>query len=57
MISSADAVAHEGYEACMSADVIRVPGAINLATAVAGRAMPKWLLRRMSGAVTRASVV
>jgi len=56
MIGSAEAVAREGYEACMSADVIRVPGAINLAAAVAGRAMPKWLVRRMAGAVTRTSV-
>lgn len=56
MIGSAESVAREGYEACMSADVIRVPGAINLAAAVAGRAMPKWLVRRMAGAVTRTSV-
>jgi hypothetical protein len=40
----------------MSADVIRVPGAINLAAAVAGRAMPKWLVRRVTGAVVRGSV-
>ena len=56
MIGSPEAVAREGYEACMSADVIRVPGAINLAAAVAGRAMPKWLVRRVTGAVVRGSV-
>ena len=56
VIASAESVAREGYQACMAAEVIRVPGAINLAAAVAGRAMPKWLVRRMTGAVTRASV-
>jgi short-subunit dehydrogenase len=56
MIGSAEGVAREGYDACMGADVIRVPGAINLAAAIAGRAMPKWLLRRVTGAVVRGSV-
>jgi short-subunit dehydrogenase len=56
VIGSAQAVAREGYDACMTADVIRVPGAINLAAAVAGRAMPKWLVRRVTGAVVRGSV-
>jgi short-subunit dehydrogenase len=56
VIGSAEAVAREGYDACMGADVIRVPGAINVAAAVAGRVMPKWLVRRVTGAVVRDSV-
>jgi len=53
VIGSAEAVADEGFEACMQGEVIRVPGVLNLATVLAGRATPKWLLRRVSGALTR----
>lgn len=53
VVGSVDAVADEGFEACMNGEVIRVPGALNLATVLAGRAAPKWLLRRVSGAVAR----
>jgi uncharacterized protein len=53
VVGSAAAVAEEGYAACMDGEVIRVPGALNLAAILAGRATPKWLLRRVSGAVAR----
>jgi len=53
VIGSAEAVADEGFESCMQGEVIRVPGVLNLATVLAGRATPKWLLRRVSGALTR----
>ena len=53
MIGSAETVAVEGYEACLAGDVIRVPGALNLAATVAGRTIPKWLLRRVTGALIR----
>jgi hypothetical protein len=53
VVGSADDVADEGFEACMKGDVIRVPGALNQAAIVAGRAAPKWLLRRLTGAVVR----
>jgi len=53
VIGSAETVADEGFEACMQGEVIRVPGVLNLATVLAGRATPKWLLRRVSGALTR----
>jgi uncharacterized protein len=53
VVGSADAVAEEGYAACLQGEVIRVPGALNLAAILAGRATPKWLLRRVSGAVAR----
>ena len=56
MIGSAESVAAEGYEACLAGDVIRVPGALNLATALAAGAIPKWLLRRVSGSLVRRSV-
>ncbi|MDF1846033.1 MAG: SDR family oxidoreductase [Parvibaculaceae bacterium] len=53
MVSDVAGVAAEGYAACMKGDVIRVPGMVNLAAAVAGRASPRWLVRAVSGALGR----
>ena len=53
LIGDADAVAQQGYQACMRGDVICVPGWVNQAVTTAGRAAPKWLLRRISGAMAR----
>jgi uncharacterized protein len=53
LVGDVSVVAREGFDACMRGDVIRVPGAINQATMIAGRATPKWLLRRVSGAFVR----
>jgi uncharacterized protein len=54
LIGDAKSVANEGFEACMRGEVIRVPGAINQASIIAGRATPKWLLRKVGGAMVRA---
>jgi len=53
MVSDVKTVAAEGYLACMKGEVIRVPGIVNMAAAVAGRASPRWLLRAVSGALGR----
>jgi hypothetical protein len=53
LIGDAAQVAAEGYRACLRGEVIRVPGVLNLASTLASRATPKWLLRGLSGAVTR----
>ena len=53
LIGDVDAVAADGYRALMRGKVIKVPGAVNLAGTVAGRATPKWLLRRISGTLLR----
>ena len=53
LVGSVDDVADEGFAACMQGQVIRVPGVMNRAATVAGRATPKWLLRRVSGAMVR----
>jgi uncharacterized protein len=53
LIGDVDEVAAEGYRGCLAGEVITVPGWINRATTVAGRATPKWLLRRISGLVGR----
>jgi uncharacterized protein len=53
LIGDAKLVAQEGFDACMRGDAIKVPGVINQATIIASRATPKWLLRKISGAMVR----
>ena len=53
LIGDVQAVAAEGYRACLAAEVIAVPGAINRAAAIASGATPKWLVRRIAGALGR----
>lgn len=53
LVGDADEVAREGYQACLAGEVIRVPGAVNLATTLVARATPKWLVRRITGALGR----
>jgi short-subunit dehydrogenase len=53
IIGDADDVAEQGYNACLKGDVICVPGSINLAATLAGRATPKWLLRKVTGFMGR----
>ncbi len=53
LIGDAKVVAQEGFDACLRGDAIKVSGAINQATIIASRATPKWLLRKISGAMVR----
>jgi short-subunit dehydrogenase len=53
VVGAPETVADEGYEACLRGEVIRVPGALNRAATLAAGAAPKWLLRRVSGAMVR----
>ena len=53
LVGDAQDVAAQGYRACLKGEAICVPGAVNLAATVTGRATPKWLLRRISGAMAR----
>jgi short-subunit dehydrogenase len=46
-------VATAGYEACMKGEVVCVPGAMNRVGAVGGRALPKWMVRRIAGVFGR----
>lgn len=52
-IGEATDVAARGYQACMKGEVVCIPGAINQASVLSGRATPRWLLRRVSGMVGR----
>ena len=40
----------------MNGEVIRVPGLLNRVATVGGRALPKWLLRRLNGVIGRSSL-
>jgi len=53
VIGTAEAVAGEGFDACMAGEVIRVPGKLNLAATLAGRGTPRWIVRRVTGALAR----
>jgi short-subunit dehydrogenase len=53
LIGDVEAVAAAGYRACLAGEVIVVPGVINRAATLAAGATPKWLLRRIAGAVGR----
>lgn len=53
VVGSVDDVAAEGHAACLRGDVVCVPGLLNTATVTAGRALPKWLVRRVGGALSR----
>jgi uncharacterized protein len=53
VIGDPETVADEAFQACMRGEVIRIPGVLNQAAIMASRATPKWLLRRVSGAVAR----
>jgi short-subunit dehydrogenase len=55
LIGTADEVADTGYRACVQGVVIAVPGAVNQAMTLASRATPKWLLRRIAGALARSA--
>ena len=53
MVGDVNDVAQAGFDACMKGDAICVPGAINLATTLATRATPKWLVRKLGGLLGR----
>jgi short-subunit dehydrogenase len=53
VVGDVEAVAAEGYRACLAGEVITVPGALNQAATLASRATPRWLLRRIAGMLGR----
>ena len=53
VVGDVQRVARDGWRACLRGQVVKVPGAANLAATIGGRATPKWLLRRIAGTVTR----
>jgi short-subunit dehydrogenase len=55
LVGDVETVATEGYDALMKGTTIVIPGALNQATAMTTRAMPKWLVRRLMGLATRSA--
>lgn len=53
LISDVNQVAAEGFAACMRGEVVQVAGVLNRAATIAGRALPKWLVRQMAGLLAR----
>jgi uncharacterized protein len=53
VVGSADTVAEQGLQACLRGTVICVPGTLNRAVTLAGRVAPRWMVRRIGGAVVR----
>lgn len=53
VVGDAASVAREGYRGCMKGTPIVVPGRINLASTLATRAAPKWLVRRLGDVLGR----
>ncbi len=54
-LADAKAVAEEGFAACRSGEVIRVPGLLNQAMTTWIRYQPRWLVRAVSGFTARNS--
>jgi short-subunit dehydrogenase len=54
-VTAVEQVADEGYEACMAGEVIRVPGYVNLLATLSTRAVPRWVVRRISGILGRSA--
>jgi len=55
LIGDVKDVARKGYEACVRGRVVEVPGAVNQASMLMSRSMPKKLLRRVAGILGRQS--
>lgn len=53
MVTSAEEVAREGYEAVMAREVIRIPGVANQAAVTLAKFQPRWLVRGLGGFVSR----
>lgn len=56
LVSDVQDVAEEAWRACLKGQAIVVPGTLNLATTLAARATPKWLLRRLTGLLGRSTL-
>ncbi|MEQ9465612.1 MAG: SDR family oxidoreductase [Haliea sp.] len=56
LVSDVQEVAGEAWRACLKGQAIVVPGTLNLATTLAARATPKWLVRRLTGLLGRSTL-
>jgi uncharacterized protein len=56
LISDVQDVAAEAWQGCLKGQAVVVPGKLNLATTLAARATPKWLVRRLTGLLGRSTL-
>ncbi len=56
VIGDVETVARQGYEGLMKGASIVIPGALNQASALTSRALPKWLVRRVMGLAGRSTL-
>ncbi len=52
-VGDVEDVAAAGYRACMKGEVICIPGLVNQLSTLSTRNTPRWLLRRITGAIGR----
>ncbi len=55
MITQAEQVANEGFDALMRQQVIRIPGRVNKLSATWAKHQPRWLIRSLGGLLAKAS--
>ena len=55
LLADARSVAREGFDACRSGQVIRIPGAANQALVGWSHFQPRWLVRTLSGLMARSA--
>tara|TARA_R110002110_G_scaffold362241_1_gene571950 strand:- start:3454 stop:4251 length:798 start_codon:yes stop_codon:yes gene_type:complete len=56
LIGDVETVAREAFRGCMKGTPIIVPGTLNLAGTLLARTTPKWLVRRLTGAMGRSTL-
>ena len=56
LISDVQDVAAEAWRGCLKGQAVVVPGTLNLATTLAARVTPKWLVRRLTGLLGRSTL-
>lgn len=56
VVGDVNTVAQKAFHACLNGNAIAVPGAKNVFASILSRATPKWLVRRVTGIVGRATL-
>jgi short-subunit dehydrogenase len=56
VVGDVNTVAQKGFHACLNGKAIAVPGTKNIIASILSRATPKWLVRRVTGIVGRATL-
>ncbi|MCB1677176.1 MAG: hypothetical protein KDI16_00660 [Halioglobus sp.] len=56
LVGDVQKVANEAFRACLKGTPIVVPGFLNLASTLAARTTPNWLVRRVTGLMGRSTL-